>query len=98
MPSQELLKSKIAKALLSQHDVRKRNRQTLVCVVALLALFAAHSYFTNLTTPLKLIPQTMTAMGMGYVLLCIQSLRRFGYVAEFIDWEKVRESADGAPK
>jgi hypothetical protein len=98
MNPDEFLKSKIAKALLGQHDVRKRNRQILIYVVALLALFAAHSYFTNLTTPLKLIPQTMTAMGMGYVLLCIQSLRRFGYVAEFMDWEKVRESADGAPK
>ncbi len=98
MNPNELLKSKIAKALLNQQEVRKRNRQILICVVALLALFAAHSYFTNLATPLKLIPQTMTAMGMGYVLLYIQSLRRFGYVAEFMDWEKVRESADGAPK
>lgn len=98
MNPNEFLKSKIAKALLSQEDVRKRNRQILIYAVALLALFAAHSYFTNLTTPLKLIPQTMTAMGMGYVLLYIQSLRRFGYVADFIDWEKVRESADGVTK
>jgi hypothetical protein len=98
MQTNDHIKAKIAKALLSQHDQKKRNRQILVYVGALLALFFAHSYFSNMASPLKLIPQTMTAIGMGYVLLCILSLRRFAYVSEFIDWSKVKKSAEqGGP-
>jgi len=94
MEPKEYIKAKIAKALLSQHDVKNRNRQILVYVGGLLALFVAHSYSSNMATPLKLIPQTMTAIGMGYVMLSILSLSRFVYVAEFIDWAKVKESVD----
>ncbi len=32
-------------------------------------------------------------MAMGYVILCIQSLSAFKYVAEFIDWDKVTAMA-----
>jgi hypothetical protein len=60
----------------------------------LLLLFLAHTYFSNLSSPLKLIPQTGLAMAMGYVLLFIVSLRQFKYLADFIDWNKVAEVAD----
>lgn len=57
--------------------------------VALVLLFIAHSYFTNLSSPLKLIPQMFAAIAMGYVVLLIVLLRQFKYVSEFIDWGKV---------
>jgi hypothetical protein len=60
----------------------------------LLFLFLAHAYFSNLSSPLKLIPQTFSAIAMGYVLLCVLSSRQFKYVAEFIDWDKVTEAAE----
>ena len=63
----------------------------LMYAVTFLSLFAGTSYFANLTSPLKVIPQTMTAIGMGYVMLCVSSLRQFKHVAEFIDWAKVTE-------
>lgn len=63
-------------------------------VVALLVLFLCHAYFSNLTSPLKLIPQTMAAISMGYVVLCILSLRRFIYLTDFIDWAMVTKSAE----
>jgi hypothetical protein len=53
--------------------------------------FLAHNVFTGMESPLKLIPQTMSAIGMGYVLLSIFSMRRFPYLAEWIDWDKVGE-------
>ena len=94
MQPNDHIKAKFAKALLSQHDKKKRNRKILVYIGALLALFFAHSYFSDLMSPLKLIPQTMMAIGMGYVMMCIQSLRQFAYVSDFIDWSKVKESAE----
>ena len=97
MNPHDSIKARIAKALLSQQDSGKRKRQILILAGALLSLFLAHSYFSNMETPLKLIPQTMTAIGMGYVMLYMHSLRRFPYVAEFIDWAKVKESAEVAP-
>lgn len=62
--------------------------------VVLLLLFLAHTYFSSLSSPLKLIPQTFFAMTMGFVILYITSLRQFKYVAEFIDWNKVAWAAD----
>jgi hypothetical protein len=57
--------------------------------VGLVLLFIAHGYFSNLSSALKLIPQTFVAVAMGYVILSIVSLRQFKYVSEFIDWGKV---------
>ncbi|MBA4149449.1 MAG: hypothetical protein H0X66_15155 [Verrucomicrobia bacterium] len=57
-------------------------------------MFLAHSYFSNLSSPLKLIPQTVAAVSMGYVILYIISLRQFKYIAEFIDWDKVSKIAE----
>ena len=62
--------------------------------MVLLLLFLAHAYFSNRSSPLKLIPQTFLAMTMGFVLLYITSLMQFRHVAEFIDWHKVAEVAD----
>lgn len=96
METNDYIKTRIAKGLLSQFDPKKRKRLTLIYVGALLGLFLIHCYFSNMATPLKLLPQTMSAIGMGYVMLSVLSLRRFGYVAEFIDWPKVKESAEQA--
>lgn len=88
------MKTKVAKALLRQRDPQQRRRLILIYSGTLLVLFLAHGYFSNLASPLKLIPQTMTAIGMGYVILYILSLRRFNHLADFIDWAKVTESAE----
>jgi|GEM_PF-6443833 len=93
MEPNDHIKAKIAKALLSQNDPGKRRRLILIHVAVLLVLFFTHSYFSNLTSPLKLIPQTISAMGMGFVMVHILSLRRFGSIAVFIDWPKVKNSA-----
>jgi len=87
------MKIKVAKALLRQGDPRQRRRMILTYWGVLLALVLGHSYFSDLTSPLKLIPQMITAILMGYAIICIILLRQFTYVAEFIDWEKVTESA-----
>ena len=94
MEPTELIRTKVAMALLNQQDSKKRNRLAWIYVAVLLVLFATHTYFSNMTSPLKLIPQTMSAIGTGYVILLVLSLRRFGYVAEFIDWSKVKKSAE----
>lgn len=85
--------SRIATALLRQRDQGQRRVLTRRYVIGLVLLFLAHSYFSNLSSPLKLIPQTAAAIAMGYVLLLISSLRQFRYVAEFIDWGKVTTCA-----
>ncbi|TAE77232.1 MAG: hypothetical protein EAZ84_05000 [Verrucomicrobia bacterium] len=89
----ELLRVKIAKSLLNQQDPAKRKRLVLWYLGGLVGLFLAHHHFSGMTTPLKLVPQTMSAIGMGYVILCLRSVQQFGRVAEFIDWSKVKESA-----
>lgn len=96
MDSNESIKAKVAKALLDQHDAKKRKRLILSYAAVLVFLFLIHSYFSNLESPLKLIPQTMSAIGMGYVILLVLSLKRFAYVAEFIDWPRVKETAEQA--
>lgn len=84
-----MIKNRIAHALLRQRDVRGR-RILLIKYAVLLALtFLAHTYFVNLATPLRLIPQTMSAIAMGYLLTALAAVRNFRIVAEFIDWEKV---------
>ena len=88
------MRTKVAKALFRQRDPQRRRRLILKCSVALLLLFLAHSYFSNLSSPLKLIPQTIAAIAMGYLMLYITSLRQFKHVAEFIDWAKVNEMAE----
>lgn len=90
----DYIKSKVAKSLLIQRNSRERKRLILWHGGALFILFLMHTYFSNLGSALKLIPQTMTAIGMGYVLLSILSLRRFIYLIDFIDWEKVTESVE----
>lgn len=91
------MRTKVANALLRQRDQHSRSRLILTYSVVLVLLFAAHSYFSNLSSPLKLIPQTFAAVAMGYVLLSIISLRQFKYVAEFIDWAKVTRTAEPTP-
>jgi hypothetical protein len=93
MEPNDHIKARIAKGLLSQFDPKKRKRLALIYVGTLLVLFLMHGYFSSMATPLRLMPQTMSAIGMGYVMLCVLSLRRFGYVADFIDWSKVKGSA-----
>jgi hypothetical protein len=88
------MRTKVAIGLLRQRDEHRRRRLVLTYAVGLVFLFVAHSYFSNLSTPLKLIPQTFTAVAMGYVILLIISLRQFKHVAEFIDWRKVVEIAE----
>ena len=85
---------KVATALLRQRDERRRRRMILTYSIVLLLIFLAHSYFSNLSSPLRLIPQTFAAVAMGYIILCIISLRQFKYVAEFIDWAKVSRIAE----
>jgi hypothetical protein len=88
------MRTKVAIALLRQRDEHRRKRLVLTYALGLVVLFVGHSYFSNLVSPLKLIPQTFTAIAMGYVLLLIISLRQFKYVAEFIDWSKVTALAE----
>lgn len=88
------MRTKIAKALLRQRDQHRRRRLILIYSIGLLLLVLAHRYFSNLSLPLKLFPQTFAAISIGYVILYIISLRQFKYVAEFIDWAKVMEIAE----
>jgi hypothetical protein len=98
MDSDHYITTKIARELLNQNDPTKRNRLMLKSIGVLLALTAMHGFFSNLESPRKLVPQTMSAIFMGYTLLYILSLRRFDYLARFIDWRKVEENAgEGAP-
>src|SRR5688572_27712456 len=90
------MRTKIAISLLRQRDERRRRRSILTYAVSLVLLFFANSYFSNLSSPLKLIPQTFSAIAMGYIILVIISLRQFKYVAEFIDWRKVTEIAESS--
>src|SRR5687767_13857950 len=85
---------KVASGLLSQRDPQRRRLLILTYSVVLLLLFLAHTYFSRLSSPLKLMPQTGLAMAMGYVLLHIVSLSQFKYLADFINWDKVAEVAD----
>lgn len=94
MKSDCSIKTRIAKSLLRQRDARQRKRQILGLAVLLVVLFLTHTYFANLASPLKLIPQTLAAIGMGYVILCILSLRRFTCLIDFIDWPEVTKSAE----
>ncbi len=87
------MRARIATGLLRQRDQGRRRVLIRRYAIGLVLLFLAHSYFSNLSSPLKLIPQTAAAIAMGYVLLLISSLRQFKYVAEFIDWGKVTASA-----
>jgi len=88
------MRAKVAKGLLHQKDQHQRNRLVLVLSIALVVLFLADVCFANLSSPLKLIPQTFAAVAMGYVLLYIRSLRQFKFVAEFINWPKVTDAAE----
>ena len=85
---------KLAKALLRLKDQRSRRRHMFIYAIILVVLFAAHAFFTNMDTPLKLIPQMLAAIGMGYVLSYILSVRQFKYLATFIDWENVSRTAE----
>ena len=85
--------TRIANGLLRHRDAKRRRQLILMHWIALLLFFAAHTYFSNLSSPLKLIPQMFSAMAIGYVILSIFSLRAFKYVAEFIDWDKVAQTA-----
>lgn len=91
-----VMKTKIAKSLLRQRDPIQRRRMIFTSALVLLLLFFAHGFFAELASPLKLIPQTFTAIGMGYIILQIIALRQFAYVAEFMDWAKVTEAAEPA--
>ena len=97
------MRTKIARALLRQRDPRQRQRLLLRSYAAFLLFFAAYCYFCNLSSPLKLIPQTFTGLAMGYLMLSITALRQFKYVTEFIDWARVSAvvepsgPADGSP-
>ena len=90
------MKTKIAKGLLRQREVLQRRRLMLIYALVLFLLFVVHCFFSNLSSPLKLIPQTFTAIAMGYMILSIISLRQFTHVAEFIDWTKVIASAEAS--
>lgn len=94
MDSTDYIKVKVAQSLLNQHNSEKRRRSFFMYGAVFVILFFTHSFFSSMTNPLKLIPQTFSAIGMGYVILLILSLRRFGYVAEFIDWPSVKETAE----
>jgi hypothetical protein len=87
------MNKKLATALLRQRDDRQRRRMLFTYSGLLGLLFLAHSFFTHLSSPLKLIPQTAAAISMGFFLVHIVSLRRFNEVAEFIDWARVAEAA-----
>ena len=82
-------RSRIATGLLRHRNHGRRRALIGRYAVGLVLLFIAHSYFSNLSSPLKLIPQTFAAVAMGYAILSIASLRQFKYVSEFIDWDKV---------
>lgn len=88
------MKTRVATVLLRQRDDKRRRGMILRYSAVLMLLFVAHSYFSNLSSPLRLIPQTAAAVGMGYFLLFILSLRQFKAVSEFIDWAKVMEIAE----
>jgi hypothetical protein len=90
------MKTKIAKGLLRQRDPIQRRRMILICSIVLLLLLLAHGFFSDMASPLKLIPQTLTAIGMGYLILQIVALRQFTHLVEFIDWTKVKEAAEPA--
>jgi hypothetical protein len=83
------MRARVATALLRRRDHGRRRVLLLRYAAILLVLFVAHSFFSNLSSPLKLVPQTLAAIAMGYIVLLILSLRHFKHVVEFIDWGKV---------
>ena len=90
-----MIESKIAKALLRQRDPGRRLRMMLTYAVMTLLLLGVHAFVSNsMESPVKVIPQTMAAVGMGYLMLYIISLRHFRHVSGFIDWTKVEEAAE----
>ncbi len=84
-----IMKKKFAQALLRQREEGQRRRLSASYTGILVILFLGHSLVLNMTSPLKLIPQTASAIGMGYLLLMIISLRQFRWLVDFIDWSKV---------
>jgi uncharacterized membrane protein len=84
---------KIAKALLKQRDKKKRRKTAIIYFSALILCFLMHNYFSDLTTPLKVLPETFLAMIMGYIITVIISLWNFRVVSEFINWEKVTSAS-----
>jgi hypothetical protein len=79
----------VANSLLRQRDDKQRKKMIIGCLAGVIVCFCLHSYVSNFTSPLKLIPQTGLAFIMGYLVILGQSLQKFSIVAEFIDWEKV---------
>lgn len=90
------MNKKTAKELLKQRDPQSRRRLILQYSAVLLLLIVVNGYFSNLSSPLKVIPTTFTSVVMGYVILLIVAVRRFPYVADFIDWAKVEAAAESA--
>lgn len=80
--------------LVRQRDYRQRKKMVFRYMVVLTLVFLAHTYFSNLSTPLKLIPQTLAAITMGYIVILIISVRQFTHISEFIDWTKVNTAAE----
>ena len=94
----ETIRVKIAQLLLSRRERNHRRRSIAWYSVWLVLAFSAHGYFSNLATPLKLIPQTLLAYLMGYLVTMIASVFKFPFLAEFIAWEKVSEVAERKQK
>lgn len=91
------MNAKIAQSLLRQRDPKQRRWMMLKYGAALVLLFFAHDYFTELSSPLKLVPQMISAMFMGWMLICLLSVKNFPRLAGFIDWDKVTAAAGNDP-
>lgn len=93
MTKEDAIKKKLALTLLKQRDEKNLKKQKILYLLLLLVTFGLHLFFSNLETPLKLIPQTMCALYMGFLIYVLSTIGQFRYVKEFILWDKVEEEA-----
>lgn len=61
------MKDKFAQGLLRQREEGQRRRLSTFYTGILAMLFLGHALVSSLASPLKLLPQTALAIGMGYV-------------------------------
>jgi len=90
-------KIRLAESFIQQRRPEIRKKLIIKNLIVFGLLFLAHSFSSNLETPLKLIPQTMSAVGMGYVLFILVAIKQFSLVVDFIDWEKVESHTEQSP-
>ena len=84
---------KIARQFLKVRDPGHR-RGMVIKYVAIIVVFAVlNSLSHRWDSPLSMMPETATAIFMGYFVLLAICVMKFPLEAQFINWEAVEEAA-----